>query len=117
MKPGKARAGRIAVVMDGTRGIGLAVARALAEDSASVVVSGRDAARPESAVTELERLGASAVGVAADQSLAGVAHGPRRGGDVDDAPALLLHYRLGRCARHQEHAPGQTIHVDGGLYM
>ena len=68
MNPGKPLAGRTAVVTGGTRGIGLAIARALAEDGASVVVSGRDAARLESAVTELEGLGAAAAGVAADQS-------------------------------------------------
>jgi len=65
---GKPLAGRTAVVTGGTRGIGLAIARALAEDGASVVVSGRDAGRLESAVKEIETLGASALGVAADQS-------------------------------------------------
>jgi 3-oxoacyl-[acyl-carrier protein] reductase len=65
---GKPLAGRTAVVTGGTRGIGLAIARALAEDGASVVVSGRDAGRLESAVKEVETLGASALGVAADQS-------------------------------------------------
>jgi len=65
---GKPLAGRTAVVTGGTRGIGLAIARALAEDGASVVVSGRDAGRLDSAVKELETLGASALGVAADQS-------------------------------------------------
>ena len=68
MNAGKALAGRIAVVTGGTRGIGLAIARALAEDGASVVVSGRDAARLESAVMELEASGAAVVGLAADQS-------------------------------------------------
>ena len=68
MTEGKPLAGRTAVVTGGTRGIGLAIARALAEDGASVVVSGRDAGRLESAVTEIETLGASALGVAADQS-------------------------------------------------
>jgi len=65
---GKPLAGRTAVVTGGTRGIGLAIARALAEDGASVVVSGRDAGRIESAVKELEGLGVAALGVAADQS-------------------------------------------------
>jgi len=65
---GKPLAGRTAVVTGGTRGIGLAIARALAEDGASVVVSGRDAGRLDSAVKELESLGAPALGVAADQS-------------------------------------------------
>jgi 3-oxoacyl-[acyl-carrier protein] reductase len=68
VNPGKPLAGRTAVVTGGTRGIGLTIARALAEDGASVVVSGRDAARLESAVSELEGLGAAAVGVTADQS-------------------------------------------------
>ena len=68
MTDGKPLAGRTAVVTGGTRGIGLAIARALAEDGASVVVSGRDAGRLDSAVKELESLGAPALGVAADQS-------------------------------------------------
>ena len=68
MTDGKPLAGRTAVVTGGTRGIGLAIARALAEDGASVVVSGRDARRLESAVKEIETLGASVLGVAADQS-------------------------------------------------
>ena len=68
MTDGKPLAGRVAVVTGGTRGIGLCIARALAEDGAFVVVSGRDAARLESAVKELETLGALALGVAADQS-------------------------------------------------
>jgi len=64
----KALAGRTAIVTGGSRGIGLAIARALAEDGASVVVSGRDAARLDAAVKEIESLSGSALGVAADQS-------------------------------------------------
>jgi NAD(P)-dependent dehydrogenase (short-subunit alcohol dehydrogenase family) len=64
----KALAGRIAIVTGGTRGIGLAIARALAEDGASVVVSGRDAARLDSALKEIEATGAVALALAADQS-------------------------------------------------
>jgi len=65
---GKALAGRAVVVTGGTRGIGLAIARALAEDGASVVVSGRDATRFHSVTREIEAMGGAAIAVAADQS-------------------------------------------------
>jgi len=63
---GKPLAGRVAIVTGGSRGIGLASARLLAEGGASVVVSGRDAARLEAATRELEAAGAAVLGVAAD---------------------------------------------------
>ncbi len=66
MSEAKALAGKVAIVTGGSRGIGLAIARLLAEDGASVVVSGRDAARLEAAVKELESLGAAALAVVAD---------------------------------------------------
>ncbi|HET8578591.1 MAG TPA: 3-oxoacyl-[acyl-carrier-protein] reductase [Methylomirabilota bacterium] len=66
MTEAKALAGRVAIITGGTRGIGLASARLLAEDGASVVVSGRDAGRLDAAVKELEALGVAALGVAAD---------------------------------------------------
>ena len=68
MTAAKELAGRVAVVTGGGRGIGLAIARALAEDGASVVVSGRDAGRLDAAGKELEALGASSLAVAADVS-------------------------------------------------
>jgi 3-oxoacyl-[acyl-carrier protein] reductase len=66
MSEAKPLAGKVAVVTGGTRGIGLAIARLLADDGASVVVSGRDPGRLESAAKELETSGASVLAVAAD---------------------------------------------------
>jgi 3-oxoacyl-[acyl-carrier protein] reductase len=59
-------AGRAAIVTGGSRGIGLAVAAFLADDGAGVVVSGRDGDRLNHAVEELQKSGASVVGVVAD---------------------------------------------------
>lgn len=59
-------AGRVAIVTGGSRGIGAAITALLAEDGATVVVSGRDADRLERAVKEMVAGGATVVGVAAD---------------------------------------------------
>jgi 3-oxoacyl-[acyl-carrier protein] reductase len=59
-------AGRAAIVTGGSRGIGLALARLLAERGAGVVVSGRDADRLHRAVKSLEGLAGRVVGVVAD---------------------------------------------------
>jgi 3-oxoacyl-[acyl-carrier protein] reductase len=58
--------GRSAIVTGGTRGIGAAIAALLAERGASVVVSGRDADRVESAVKSMDGLAGRVVGLAAD---------------------------------------------------
>jgi 3-oxoacyl-[acyl-carrier protein] reductase len=62
----KPLAGRVVIITGGTRGIGLASARLLAEDGASVVVSGRDAGRLEAVTRELEAAGKAILSVAAD---------------------------------------------------
>ena len=58
--------GRVAVVTGGNGGIGLGMARGLAEAGASIVVAGRNQAKNAAAVKELEALGARAAAVAGD---------------------------------------------------
>ncbi len=59
-------AGKVAIVTGGSRGIGRAVGTWLAQAGAAVVVSGLDAGRLETAVKELETLGAQALGIVAE---------------------------------------------------
>lgn len=66
MTEAKSLAGKVAIVTGGGRGIGLAIAQSLADDGASVVVSGRDAARLDAAAKDLEARGGAALSVAAD---------------------------------------------------
>ena len=58
--------GRVAIVTGGNGGIGLGMARGLAQAGARVVVSGRNAQKSEAAVKELVGLGADACAIAAD---------------------------------------------------
>jgi NAD(P)-dependent dehydrogenase (short-subunit alcohol dehydrogenase family) len=67
-------AGKGYVVVGGTAGMGLAAARALAREGASVVVIGRDAERAKNAVEEIAAAGAvSASGLSFDVSQPGMA--------------------------------------------
>jgi NAD(P)-dependent dehydrogenase (short-subunit alcohol dehydrogenase family) len=65
--------GKVAVVSGSTAGIGLAIANALAEEGAKVVVNGRTAARVNTALENIRRQHQSAdvQGVAADLGTAG----------------------------------------------
>jgi gluconate 5-dehydrogenase len=59
-------AGRRALVTGSTQGIGLALARGLAEAGAQVILNGRDTAKLESAIDELTHAGLRVVGAAFD---------------------------------------------------
>ncbi|MCL6609084.1 MAG: glucose 1-dehydrogenase [Geminicoccaceae bacterium] len=58
--------GKVAIVTGGNGGIGLGMARVLAEAGAAVAVAGRNAAKNAEAVAELARLGARAIAVPVD---------------------------------------------------
>lgn len=58
--------GRVALVTGGNGGIGLGIAKGLAQAGASLAIAGRNAAKNVAAVAELEALGAKAMVVEAD---------------------------------------------------
>ena len=58
--------GKVAVVTGGNGGIGLGMARGLAEAGAAVAIVGRNEAKSAAAVAELARSGAKAIAVTAD---------------------------------------------------
>jgi 2-deoxy-D-gluconate 3-dehydrogenase len=59
-------AGRVAVVTGGNGGIGLGLARGLAEAGATVAIAGRDQAKSAAAAAELQALGARVATIAVD---------------------------------------------------
>jgi 2-dehydro-3-deoxy-D-gluconate 5-dehydrogenase len=58
--------GKVALVTGGNGGIGLGIARGLAQAGADIVVGGRDATKNEAAVKELSELGVRVISVVAD---------------------------------------------------
>ena len=56
--------GRVAIVTGGNGGIGLGMAKGMAAAGAAVVVAGRDAAKNDAAVKELQALGGRASAMA-----------------------------------------------------
>ena len=65
-RPAGSLAGKVALVTGGTRGIGFAVARALAHEGAGLAICGRDPEHVEAAAAELESRGATVAGFACD---------------------------------------------------
>jgi 2-deoxy-D-gluconate 3-dehydrogenase len=58
--------GKVALVTGSSQGLGKAMARALAQAGADVVINGRDAAKLAPVVKEIEALGGKALAIAAD---------------------------------------------------
>src|SRR5712692_4468943 len=58
--------GKVAIVTGGNGGIGLGIARGLAQAGADVAVAGRNADKTAQAVAEIEGLGARSVGLSVD---------------------------------------------------
>ncbi|OFW98429.1 MAG: 2-deoxy-D-gluconate 3-dehydrogenase [Alphaproteobacteria bacterium RIFCSPHIGHO2_12_FULL_66_14] len=58
--------GRVAVITGGNGGIGLGIAKGMAQAGAAIVVAGRDAAKNDGAVRDIQALGAKASAIAVD---------------------------------------------------
>lgn len=106
-------AGRTALVLGGTNGIGWAIARALAAEGVEVLLAGRDAALVESRVGELGQPGAAAPGtrvrgVVADLTDAGAVDALVEAAEQDGGHVDILVLNGGGPA------PGQARDLTGG---
>jgi 3-oxoacyl-[acyl-carrier protein] reductase len=83
-------AGKVAVVTGGSRGIGAATSRRLAEQGVFVVVNGRDKSAITALVDEIKAAGGRAIGVAADCRDYGAIERMREQTERDLGPADML---------------------------
>jgi len=112
--------GKVAVVVGGAKGIGLATARALAEEGASVILTGR---RPAEVSAAAESLGPSAHGMVADAASQAdlervMSEAQRRHGRID---ALVLNAGLSEPATILEESAEHfdqhfAVNVRGALF-
>src|SRR5262249_44214271 len=68
--------GKVAIVTGGNGGIGLGMARGLASAGARVVVAGRNQAKSDAAVRELEKLGGRPLAIPVDVAAEASGHAP-----------------------------------------
>jgi NAD(P)-dependent dehydrogenase (short-subunit alcohol dehydrogenase family) len=80
--------GKVAIVTGGNGGIGLGMARGLAEAGAAVAIVGRNEAKSNAAVAELKQNGAKALSVVADVTDNGPSPGWRSASDTNSAGSI-----------------------------
>jgi 3-oxoacyl-[acyl-carrier protein] reductase len=83
-------AGKVAVVVGGSKGIGAATCRMLGNQGSAVVVNGRDTDSIEAVVRDIENAGGRAIGVAADALDLGAMEAMRRRTEKAFGPADIL---------------------------
>lgn len=116
--------GKSIVVTGATSGIGAAIARALAVEGASLVLSGRDAERGQAILSEITDAGSRAVFVAGDvgddlfcRSLIAEAEGQFGGLDVLVNNAGVLHRETAVETTNEQWRETMSVNVDGVFYL